>query len=83
MIGLMLGMEGRYWLNINKGKSYVLLYNHWGIPAERVRGIIVVVVIQALYRSITTRQKYKGTSSMNRRERGSHARGVLQIVLGI
>ena len=38
--------------------------------------IVVVVVIQALYGSITTRQKYKGTSSMNCRERGSQARGV-------
>ena len=35
-----------------------------------------VVVIQALYGSITTRQKNRGTFSMNCRERGSHARGV-------
>ena len=38
--------------------------------------VVVVVIIQALYGSITTRQKYKGTSSMNCRELGSHARGV-------
>ena len=36
----------------------------------------VIVVIQALCRSITTRRKFKGTSSMNYRERRSHARGV-------
>ena len=36
---------------------------------------VVVVAIQELYESITTRNKYKGTSSMNCRERGSHARG--------
>ena len=38
--------------------------------------IVVVVVIQALHGSITTRQKYKGTSSMNCRKQRSHARGV-------
>ena len=36
----------------------------------------LVVVIMAHYGSITTRQKCKGTSSMDYRERGSHARGV-------
>ena len=36
----------------------------------------IVVVIQALHGSIATRRKYKGKSSMNCRERGSHARGV-------
>ena len=40
------------------------------------RLVLVVVVIQAIYGSITTGQKYKRTSSMNCRERGSHARGV-------
>ena len=33
-------------------------------------------MILVLYRSITTRRKYKGTSSINCRERGSHARSV-------
>ena len=37
---------------------------------------VVVVVIQALHGSETTRQIYKGTSSMDCRERESHARGV-------
>ena len=37
---------------------------------------VVEVVIQALYGSITTRRKYMGISSMDCRERGSHARGV-------
>ena len=41
MIGLMVGITGRYRLNINKGKSRVLLCNHRGIPPERVRGITV------------------------------------------
>ena len=36
----------------------------------------VVVVILALYGSLTTRRKYKGTSSMDIRERESHAQGV-------
>ena len=43
-----MGMEGRYWLNINKGKSYVLLYNHRGIPPERVRGIAVTNIVRYL-----------------------------------
>ena len=38
--------------------------------------LVVVVVVLALYGSITTRRKYKGTSSIDCRERGSHARGV-------
>ena len=37
MFGLMVGMAGKYRLNINKGKSYVLLCNHRGIPPKRVR----------------------------------------------
>ena len=38
--------------------------------------VVIVLVIQALHGSITTRKKYKATSSINCRERGSHARGV-------
>ena len=37
---------------------------------------ILEVVILALYGFIKTCQKYKETSSMDYRERGSHARGV-------
>ena len=37
--------------------------------------VVVVVVGLVLYGSITTCRKYKGTSSMDDRERGSHARG--------
>ena len=33
-------------------------------------------MVLALYRSITTRRKYKGTSSIDCRDRGSYARGV-------
>ena len=43
------------------------------------KDLVVVVLVLALYRSITTRRKYKGTSSMNYRERRSHARGVCPI----
>ena len=38
--------------------------------------IVVVVVVLAFYGSITMRQKYKGTSSMDCRDRGSHVRVV-------
>ena len=38
--------------------------------------VVVIVVVLALYGSITTHQKYKGISSMDCRERGSYARGV-------
>ena len=37
--------------------------------------VVVVVIVLALYGS-TTRRKYKGTSSMECRERRSYARGV-------
>ena len=40
---------------------------------QKISGVVVVVVL-ALYGSITTCRKYKGTSSMDWRERGSHAR---------
>ena len=48
MIGLVVGMARRYGLNINKGKSYVLLCNHRGIPPERVRRIAVVNSVRYL-----------------------------------
>ena len=38
--------------------------------------VVVVVVVLALYGSIITRRKYKGTFSMNCKERGSDARSV-------
>ena len=37
--------------------------------------VVAVMIIQALYGSITMRQKNKGPSSMDCRERGFHARG--------
>ena len=37
---------------------------------------VVVVVILVLHGSITTRRKYKETTNMDCRERGSHARCV-------
>ena len=37
---------------------------------------MVVVVVLALYGCITTGRKYKGTSSIDCRERGSHALGM-------
>ena len=38
MIGVVVRVAGRCGLNINKGKSNDLLYNHRGIPPERVGG---------------------------------------------
>ena len=43
MIRLVVRIAGRYGLNINKGKSYILLCNHRGIPPERVQRIAVAV----------------------------------------
>ena len=48
LIGLMVAIEGRYWLNINTRKSYVPLYNHRRIPSERVRGIAVTNIVRYL-----------------------------------
>ena len=47
-IGLVVRMARRYGLNINKGKSYVLLCNHRGTPPERVRGIAVANSVRYL-----------------------------------
>ena len=40
-----------------------------------LKGVVIVVVL-SLYGSTTMRRKYKGTSGMDCRERGSHARGL-------
>ena len=45
-------------------------------PFQRIVVVVVVAVVLALYGFITTSRKYKGISSMDCRERRSHARGV-------
>ena len=41
MVGMVVRVTGRCWLNINTGESNVLLHNHRGIPPERLGGIAV------------------------------------------
>ena len=55
---------------------YNCSFDNWATKQKKPSkaGVVVVVMVLALYGSITTRRKYKGTSSMNCRELGSHAR---------